>query len=76
VVDGLQPRPIEGTDVTLTAGTRTRGEFRCSDCGYGVMVYRELPRCPMCFGDTWEETGWSPFVHAGAITGAPRAPVS
>jgi hypothetical protein len=36
------------------------------------MVYRELPRCPMCFGDAWEERGWSPFVHAGAVAAAPR----
>lgn len=74
-MDGLQPREIEGTDGALIAGTRTRGEFRCSECGYGVMVYRELPRCPMCFGSAWTETGWSPFVHAGAIARAPRVPV-
>jgi hypothetical protein len=75
-VDGLRPMPIEELDVVLMAGTRTRGEFRCSECGYGVMVYRELPRCPMCFGDAWTETGWSPFAHAGAVTPKPRVPVS
>ena len=33
----------------------------CSGCGYGVTIFRTLPRCPMCGGQTWEQTAWSPF---------------
>jgi rubrerythrin len=45
----------------LAAGASTKGEFHCSECGYGVIVYRELPVCPMCGGATWEQSTWSPF---------------
>ena len=40
------------------AGESAIGEFRCSACGYGVMVQRELPRCPMCSGTVWEPVSW------------------
>ena len=40
--------------VTGTAGS---GEFRCADCGYGAVVHRELPQCPMCAGTIWELRG-------------------
>jgi rubrerythrin len=35
-------------------GTAVSGEFRCSDCGYGAVVRRALPPCPMCGGTVWE----------------------
>jgi hypothetical protein len=35
-------------------GTKVAGEFRCSDCGYGAVVHRALPPCPMCGGSVWE----------------------
>ena len=38
-------------------GTQVSGEFRCADCGYGAVVYRELPQCPMCGGTVWESRG-------------------
>lgn len=31
--------------------------FRCTGCGYGVTLRRELLRCPMCGGTSWEEAG-------------------
>ena len=40
----------------FAAGEHVVGEFRCSECGYGVCVYRVLPRCPMCHGSAWEPT--------------------
>jgi len=52
--------PVEvGLDDTgfvefATAGTERAGEFRCSDCGYGAVVQRVLPICPMCGGGVWE----------------------
>lgn len=36
------------------AGAPARGEFRCTDCGYGAVVQRVLPVCPMCSGEIWE----------------------
>jgi rubredoxin len=50
----LIERP-EQVQTRFVAGAAARGEFRCTDCGYGVTVYRELPRCPMCGGDCWEQ---------------------
>ncbi len=45
------------------AGTSIAGEFRCAECGYGAVVQRVLPPCPMCGGRVWESRG---------PTGAPR----
>jgi len=36
------------------AGTHVSGEFRCAECGYGAVVQRTLPPCPMCGGTVWE----------------------
>ena len=48
----------------LTAGMHATGQFHCSDCGYGVTIHSELPRCPMCGGGSWEEAAWSPLSRA------------
>jgi rubrerythrin len=45
----------------LSTGDRVKGEYHCSECGYGVTVYTVLPRCPMCGGAAWEQATWSPF---------------
>jgi hypothetical protein len=42
------------------AGTETSGDFRCRGCGYGAVVYRTLPQCPMCSGTVWESLGTPP----------------
>jgi rubrerythrin len=42
------------------AGKEVAGEFRCADCGYGAVVYRALPSCPMCAGTVWESRGPAP----------------
>jgi rubrerythrin len=41
----------------VVAGSQVSGEFRCADCGYGAVVRRELPSCPMCGGTVWESRG-------------------
>jgi rubrerythrin len=51
----LEPA-ADGFVAFLEAGVPVAGEFRCSECGYGVTVHRELPRCPMCGGAAWERT--------------------
>ena len=51
----------DGEPVFFAAGQEATGEFRCSECGYGVIVRSVLPACPMCQGLGWEEPGGSPF---------------
>ena len=50
----------------VSAGEHVKGEFHCSECGYGVTVYRELPVCPMCGNGSWEQSTWSPFTRSAA----------
>ena len=46
------------------AGAPVKGGFECSSCGYGVTITQQLPRCPMCGGELWERSPWSPFRTA------------
>jgi rubredoxin len=60
---------VEGTESGLgigdwLAGARAKGEFRCSGCGYGITVHRELPTCPMCRGTEWERVPWRPYSRS------------
>ena len=48
----------------LMTGVHAKGEFHCAECGYGVTICRELPTCPMCGNESWEQTSWSPFSRA------------
>jgi rubrerythrin len=43
------------------AHAHAKGEFRCASCGYGVVVSKILPRCPMCRERVWERVAWRPF---------------
>ena len=47
------PAPLPLDDFKV-AGSEVSGEFRCGDCGYGAVVQRALPPCPMCGGAVWE----------------------
>ena len=47
-----------------STGSSAKGEFHCAECSYGVIVSKELPRCPMCGGESWEQSTWSPFGRA------------
>jgi hypothetical protein len=65
----IEPRSLgrtttgpDGAPVFLTAGSRALGEFRCVQCGYGVIVRRLLPECPMCRGRSWEDPSTSPYA--------------
>lgn len=57
--EAVQPAPPVDPDFVefMLAGTALAGEFRCAECGYGVVVPRLLPRCPMCRGAVWEQRG-------------------
>ena len=48
----------------VAAGQQAKGEYHCAECGYGVIVCKELPRCPMCGNAAWEQSAWSPFARA------------
>jgi len=50
----LVPLPDDGFVDFMLAGTAAKGDFRCTDCGYGAVVQRVLPTCPMCGGEIWE----------------------
>ncbi len=63
-VSGLRPvpaveAPLEEAGFVdfAAAGTQAAGEFRCAECGYGAVVQRVLPPCPMCGGTVWEKRG-------------------
>lgn len=60
-IEALEPAGFVQFHAT---GDPAVGEFHCSECGYGVTVHRELPRCPMCGGTAWEQWAWSPFMRA------------
>ena len=47
------------------AGQTGKGEYRCSECSYGVTVTSTLPVCPMCAGRSWEQAAWRPFSRSG-----------
>lgn len=49
------------------AGDVGKGEYRCSECSYGITVHRTLPACPNCTGTSWEPAEWSPFSRAGRL---------
>jgi hypothetical protein len=38
-----------------------RAEYRCTVCGYGIVVYGQAPSCPMCSEARWEHVEWRPF---------------
>jgi rubrerythrin len=51
----------------VVAGTQAKGAYHCAECGYGITVHAELPRCPMCAGTTWELHDWSPFHQSSRL---------
>ena len=50
----------------VQTGTRGAGEYRCLECGYGIVTFSLVPACPMCHGDDWQVGRSSPFTVAGA----------
>ena len=51
----------------VRAGTQAAGAYHCSECGYGITVHDELPKCPMCAGTMWELPDWSPFTQPSRL---------
>lgn len=63
-----------GADADYTVFRRTgdaaKGEFRCANCQYGVVISQTLPRCPMCGGEVWEPSDWHPFARSDEFVAA------
>jgi hypothetical protein len=38
---------------TVVVSEAANGEYVCTVCGYGVAVFRDLLRCPMCSESSW-----------------------
>jgi rubrerythrin len=51
----------------VSAGTQAAGAYHCAECGYGITVHDELPKCPMCAGTMWELHDWSPFTQPSRL---------
>jgi rubrerythrin len=49
------------------AGEITKGEFRCPNCQYGIVVSHALPVCPMCRGEVWEAAPWRPYSRVPEV---------
>jgi rubredoxin len=66
MAEGIQTSKAAGDEYVefWAAGDVVKGEFHCSDCGYGVTIVRALPVCPMCGGTAWEQFPWSPFTRS------------
>jgi len=71
---GLKGSSVKGKSTTaddyvdfVTAGTQAAGAYHCSECGYGITVHDELPKCPMCGGTMWELHDWSPFTQPSRL---------
>ena len=47
----------------FATGTPAAGEYHCAECSYGITLHSELPVCPMCGGESWEQVDWSPFTR-------------
>ena len=63
----LEQHPVADFDGEYVAfrqsGEAAKGSFRCTECGYGVVVTQTLPSCPMCSEQVWEHVAWRPFTE-------------
>jgi hypothetical protein len=59
-------RAVDGFLDLRAAGEAVRGEYRCAECSYGVVVVGVLPECPMCRASSWEQCPWKPGGHTAA----------
>jgi hypothetical protein len=53
---------VEGGMVAAGPGRKgKRAQYRCTVCGYGIVVYEQSPSCLMCRETRWEHVEWRPF---------------
>ncbi len=46
--------PSDQAGPAVSGSAAQQVEFRCTGCGYGIVVSGILPRCPMCRTSDWE----------------------
>jgi rubrerythrin len=52
---------VREADSRVAAGRKgKRAQYYCAACGYGIVVYRRPPGCPMCGEGRWEHVEWRP----------------
>jgi rubrerythrin len=68
MLEGLEDHDAEDFVAFVATGARGTGQYRCAGCGYGITIHADLPDCPMCGGNSWEETAWSPISNAATTT--------
>jgi hypothetical protein len=53
----------KGKLVTAPAASdrKARSDYRCADCGYGIVTAEPPAGCPMCGGGVWDHASWRPF---------------
>ena len=59
MLDRAFDRARDGIVDFFAAGTPAQGQFRCAECGYGIIIKAELPTCPMCASTSWEGGSWA-----------------
>jgi rubrerythrin len=45
---------VEAGATYVEAGARGVGDYRCEQCGYGIVMSGVLPSCPMCQSSSWK----------------------
>jgi hypothetical protein len=71
-----QRRDSQSREASSPAGRGRKGkraEYRCAGCGYGIVVYGQPPRCPMCREPRWEHVESRPFSQLLDFPLAPAA---
>ena len=62
LVCAAEDSAVEAGTVAVGRGRKgKRAEYRCVACGYGIVVYGQPPRCPMCREPRWGHAEWRPF---------------
>ena len=70
----MEPQEHESSDgyvAFVSTGTRATGQYRCASCGYGITLHSKLPSCPMCGGESWEQSAWTPFARSFELASKP-----
>ena len=67
VVDSRHEHGDDDFVAFLSTGMQAAGQYRCSGCGYGITLHGKLPICPMCSGESWEPTAWTPLSSSNDL---------
>jgi hypothetical protein len=74
LVRAAEDSAAEGGIIAAGRGRKgKRAEYRCAACGYGIIVYGQPPRCPMCREPRWEHVESRPFSQLLDFPLAPAA---